>query len=59
MRKRKQNGIDVMKINCGEYRKSMELLSLKIQLERGGRDKDELDKIRKRIEDLQRELKLD
>ncbi len=48
-----------MKINCGEYRKSMELLSLKIQLERGGRDKDELDKIRKRIEDLQRELKLD
>ena len=37
----------------------MELLSLKLQLERGVHDKDELDKIRKRIEDLQKELELD
>ncbi len=48
-----------MKVNCGEYRKSMELLSLKIQLEKGCLDKDKLDEIRKRIEDLQNELELD
>ena len=48
-----------MKVNCGEYRKSMELLSLKIQLEKGEKDRDKLDEIRKRIEDLQKELKLD
>ncbi len=48
-----------MKVNCGEYRKSMELLSLKIQLEKGVHDKDRLDEIRKRIEDLQKELEID
>ncbi len=48
-----------MKTDCGEYRKSMELLSLKIQLEKGGHDRDKLDEIRERIEDLQKELELD
>jgi len=48
-----------MKIDCGEYRKSMELLALKVQLERDAHDKDELDEIRKRIEDLEKELELD
>ena len=48
-----------MKTDCREYSKSMELLSLKIQLEKGIHDKDKLDEIRKRIEELQKELGLD
>ena len=48
-----------MKINCGEYRKSMELLSLRMQLEKGSTDKDKIEEIRKRIETLQKELELD
>lgn len=45
-----------MKVDCGEYRKSMELLSLKIQLEKGISDPDKLQSIKDRIETLQKEL---
>ncbi len=48
-----------MKIDCSEHRKTMELLSLKIQLEKDVQEGEKLDEIRKRIEELQKELGLD
>ncbi|MFC1869006.1 hypothetical protein ACFL0H_12855 [Thermodesulfobacteriota bacterium] len=48
-----------MKIDCQEHSKSMELLSLKMQLEKGISDPDKLTSIKKRIAVLQKELELD
>ncbi|MBN1106769.1 MAG: hypothetical protein JXL84_25425 [Deltaproteobacteria bacterium] len=48
-----------MKVDCNNYSKSMKLLSLKVKLEKGVSDPRELLEIRKRIEALEKELKLD
>jgi hypothetical protein len=48
-----------MTVNCQEHRKSMELLSLKIQLEKEISDPVKREEIRKRIEVLEKELELD
>jgi len=47
-----------MKVNCQEYRKSMELLGLKIRLKKGISDPREQKEIEKRIKTLEKELKL-
>ena len=47
-----------MKVNCQEYRKSMELLGLKIRLKKGILDPKEQKEIKKRIKTLEKELKL-
>lgn len=47
-----------MKVNCQEYRKSMELLGLKIRLKKGISDLKEQKEIEKRIRTLEKELKL-
>lgn len=48
-----------MIVNCQEHRKSMELLSLKMQLEKGISDPVKRDEIKKRITILEEELELD
>lgn len=47
-----------MPINCSEHRKTLELLSLKIKLEKGINDPDEKKDITRRIAELEGELKL-
>jgi len=47
-----------MKVNCQEYRKSMELLGLKLRLKKGISDPREQKEIKKRIKTLEKELKL-
>lgn len=47
-----------MKVNCQEYRKSMELLGLKIRLQKDTPDLKEQKEIEKRIKTLEKELKL-
>jgi len=47
-----------MKVNCQEYRKSMELLGLKIRLKKGISDLKEQKEIEKRIKTLEKKLKL-
>ena len=47
-----------MKVNCQEYRKSMELLGLKLRLKKGTPDPREQKEIKKRIRILEKELKL-
>ena len=47
-----------MKVNCQEYRKSMELLGLKIRLKKGISDLKEQKEIEKRIKTLEKELRL-
>jgi hypothetical protein len=48
-----------MKIDCGQYSKSMELLALKKRLEDGKVEEEELERTRERIEVLEKELELD
>lgn len=48
-----------MTVNCQEHRKNMELLSLKIQLEKGISDPVKREETRKRINALEKELELD
>jgi hypothetical protein len=48
-----------MTVNCQEHRKSMELLSLKMQIEKGISDPIKREEIEKRIEILEGELELD
>jgi hypothetical protein len=48
-----------MKVNCQEYRRSMELLGLKLRLEKGTIDPKERDEIEKRIRALEKDLNLD
>jgi uncharacterized coiled-coil DUF342 family protein len=45
-----------MKVNCQDYRASMELLGLRRRLEQGVTDPDEEKRILERIQDLEREL---
>jgi hypothetical protein len=47
-----------MKVNCQEYRKSMELLGLKLRLKKGIPDPEEQKEIQKRIRILEKDLKL-
>ena len=47
-----------MKVNCQEYRKSMELLGLKLRLNKGIPDPKEQKEIEKRIKILEKKLKL-
>lgn len=48
-----------MKVNCQEHRRSMELLGLRLRLEKGTPDPKEREEIEKEIEALEKELKLD
>jgi hypothetical protein len=48
-----------MKVNCQEHRRSMELLGLKLRLEKGLIDPKERDEIEKRIRALEKDLNLD
>jgi hypothetical protein len=48
-----------MKVNCGQYSKSMELLSLKRNLEAGIADEEERERTKERIQVLEKELELD
>jgi len=48
-----------MKVNCGEYRKTMELLGLKRRLEEEDLNSEERENLQKRIKKLEEELKLD
>ena len=48
-----------MKINCCEYRSSMELLALKLRLKKGNPGQEEKEQIEKRISELEKELAMD
>jgi len=48
-----------MNINCHQYRKSMELLSLRKRLEKGIPDPKEQEEVEKKITVLEKELNLD
>jgi len=48
-----------MKVNCQDHRQSMELLGLKLRLEKGLLDPKERDEIEKRIRVLEKNLNLD
>ena len=48
-----------MKTDCQDYSKSMELLSLKMRLEKGISNPEEREEVQHRIETLERELHLD
>jgi len=48
-----------MKVNCQDHRQSMELLGLKLRLEKGLIDPKERDEIEKRIRVLEKNLNLD
>jgi len=47
-----------MKVNCQDYRKSMELLGLQLRLKKGITDPEERMEIEKRIKILEKRLKL-
>jgi hypothetical protein len=48
-----------MNVDCNEHSKTMELLSLRMKLEKGISDPKELNEVKKRIRFLEKELKLD
>jgi len=48
-----------MKVNSQEYRKSMELLGLKLRLKEADTDQKKRDEIEKRIRILEKDLDLD
>jgi len=48
-----------MTVNCQDHRQSMELIGLKMQLERGVKDPKERQDIEERIRELEKDLKLD
>ena len=47
-----------MKINCGEYRQTMELLALKNRLEKENLDPQQRKEIEERIKELENQLNL-
>lgn len=49
----------MVKIDCKEHSKSMELLALRIRMEKGIADPRELKTIKEKIELLEKELELD
>ena len=49
----------MVKVDCKEHRKSMELLALRIMIEKGIPDPKELENIKKKIELLEKDLELD
>jgi hypothetical protein len=48
----------MMKVDCQEHRKTMELLSLRVKLEKGISDADERKEVQEKIMALERELHL-
>jgi len=48
-----------MKVNCQDHRRSMELLGLRLKLEKGVPDQKEREDIEKRIRELEKDLNLD
>ena len=48
-----------MKVNCQDHRQSMELLGLKLRLEKGVSDPKERGEIEQRIRVLEKDLELD
>ncbi|RLC27638.1 MAG: hypothetical protein DRH56_02130 [Deltaproteobacteria bacterium] len=51
--------MNLMKVNCQDHRKSMELLGLRRRLKEGIRDPRERDQVEKRIRTLEKELGMD
>ena len=49
----------MVKVDCKEHRKTMELLALKIRIDKGVSDPKELENIKKKIELLEKDLELD
>ena len=49
----------MVKVDCQEYSKSMELLALRIRVEKGISDPKELETIKEKIERLEQDLKID
>ena len=49
----------MVKVDCKEHRKSMELLALRVRIEKGVSDPKELENIKKKIERLEKDLELD
>lgn len=49
----------MVKIDCKEHSKSMELLALRIRMGKGISDPKELENIKNKIEQLEKELKID
>jgi len=49
----------MVKVNCSEYRSSMELLGLRLRLKKGIADPKEKKEIEERILVLERELRVD
>jgi hypothetical protein len=48
-----------MKVNCDQHGKTMELLALRLKLEKGIPNPVELSQVKERIETLEKELGLD
>jgi hypothetical protein len=48
-----------MDVNCQQHRKSMELLSLRIRVEKGISDPKEREEVKRRIRVLEKELEID
>ena len=48
-----------MKVNCCEYRSSMELLALRLRLKKEPLGREEKEQIEKRISELEKELAMD
>lgn len=53
------NGKTTIDVNCQDYRKSMELLGLRRQLEEGIPDPETRTEMTRRIEALEKELQMD
>jgi len=49
----------MVNVDCKDHRKSMELLALRIRIEKGVSDPKELENIKKKIELLEKDLELD
>ena len=49
----------IIMVNCKEHSQSMELLALRIRIEKGISDPKELENTKKKIRQLEEELKLD
>jgi hypothetical protein len=49
----------MVKVDCQEHSKSMELLALRIRIEKGISDPKELETVKKKIELLEKDLNLD
>jgi hypothetical protein len=56
---KKTGNTKMSRVDCKEHSKSMELLALRIRLEKGIPDPRELEEVKKKIARLEKELELD